>query len=137
MLQDVVPRRRHKLRELLDWIKEERGISASQLAERSGAFVRAAITYQLNKERPNPELDMIHGIAKVAGIPEQLVVDACLGRPLKSKRELESEALRELLRKYEMIRAENRPESLDVTLTILTNLVEETLEAQEQRNARR
>lgn len=136
ILESVASRHKHKLRELLDWLKEEKGLNPSQLAARSGKFGKTALTYLVKSEEPNPTVDVIHGIAKVAGIPEQAVIDACLGRPFH-KQKLEMQSIKEIFRKYEMIRPENRPESLDVTITILTNLIEETLEAQEQKNAKR
>lgn len=130
MLEDVPPKK-HPFRELLNWLKEEKNLSANQLAERSGAFGRSALTMQLNKEQPNPGLDIIHGIAKVAGLPEQVIVDACLGRPFLTAQELQEQMLKEVLRKYQMIRPENRSHTLDYTLGILNTLIDEILEAQE------
>lgn len=136
MLEDV-PRKKNPFRELLNWLKEEKGLSANQLAEKSGAFTRSALTMQLNKEHPNPGLDIIHGIARVAKIPEQVVMDACLGRSFPTSRELQDATLKEAFRKYELIRPEQRGDTLEFTIGILVNLIEETLEAQEKEKAKR
>lgn len=137
MLEDM-PRKKQPFREFLNWLKEEKGLSGNQLAERSGgAFVRAALTMQANKENPNPGLDIIHAIARIAKIPEQVVVDACLGRPFLTAQELQDASLKEALRKYQMIKPGNRGETLELTIGILVNLIEETLEAQEKEKSKR
>lgn len=121
-----------KLRELLDWLKQEKGLSVNQIAQKSGLFVRATITELLKKPQPNPGLDVIHGIAKVGEIPEQMVIDACLGRPFWKKERIEAESLKQTLREYEALKPENRSDSLQYTLSILKKQVAELLEAQEK-----
>ena len=131
MLDGVAPSK-SKLRELLVWLKQEKGLSVNQIAQKSGLFVRATITELLKKDQPNPGLDVIHGIAKVGEIPEQMVVDACLGRPFWKRDKIHAENLRHILREYEAIRPENRSESLEYTLSILKKQISEVLDSQEK-----
>lgn len=128
---EYVAQKKHPFRVLIEWICAEKQISARQLAHKSGAFVPAALSEQLKKANPNPGFEMIHGIARVGGIPEQMVIDACLGRPFSKGKELEEELLREVFRKYQMIKPENRnPHTFELTLRVLAGLVDEVLEAQ-------
>lgn len=134
---EYVAQKKHPFRVLIEWICAEKQISQRQLAAKSGAFVPAALSEQLKKDHPNPGFEMTHGIARVGGISEQMVIDACLGRPFKKGKQLEEEILKEILRKYQMIEPENRnPNTLVVTLTVLAGLVDEMLEAQAKNTKR-
>lgn len=134
MLESVSPRKA-KLRELLIWLKNEKGLSLRQLAERSGgAFGHNTLSALLKQERPNPELDTIHGLSKAGGITEQMVMDACLGRPFRPGDEFSEEAVKELFRQYEALKPENRTDVLEFTLNTLKTLLAEAVEMQERQN---
>lgn len=128
----LVARRKTKFRELLEWIRDEKKIPWNQLASRSGLFGRTAITQQIKKPDPNPGFEMINGIAKVAKIPEQMIIDACLGREFLSSREIENKSLKEILRKYQLIEPENRTESLNRAISLLADMVDEALDKQSE-----
>lgn len=136
ILRGVASKKQRTFADLLEWIQRERGLSVNHIAEQSGKFSRSAITEQKKKKEPNPGLTIIHELARFADIPEQMVVDACLGRPFLKGRDLDEARVKELFRKYQMIEDENRTESLETTLTILTSIVDEILESQSADNTR-
>lgn len=136
----AMPSKKTKFAELLDWIKTERGLGLRRLAERSGgAFGHNTLSWLARQPHPNPELDTIHGLAKAARIPEQMIVDACLGRPFVRGEELTDADVRLILREYESLRKQNRTDVIEFTFNTLRQLVNEALEEQDrerQKNAK-
>lgn len=134
ILTSVSPKKdQHPFNELLDWLGDQ-GWAVNRIADITKKFNRSAISEQKKKvERggiANLGFDIIHAIAKTAGISEQMIFDACLGRPFLKGRELQEARLHEILRKYQMIDPDKRTVHLEDAITMLGRLVDSTLDHQ-------
>lgn len=134
ILKGMPPKKKkHPFIELLEWLSDQ-GCAVGNIADTTKKFRRSAISQQkLKVERggyANLGFDIIHAIAKTAGISEQMIFDACLGRKFLRGREMQDERLKEIFRKYQMIDPPHRTKHIEDTITILAGIVESALDNQ-------
>lgn len=102
--------------DLLDWLREERGLSYRKIAIRSGGAISHSTLGNLKgAKHPNPELDTIKALAKATGLPARSILDAFIGKN-PTDLDIQTDTLREMIITYEKL-----PESKRKELKLMVN----------------